>query len=86
MAKLFLLILKNLRRNPVRVSLTGLAVLVLVTIYVLIQSVLTFLDQQMEEKTTNIRLIITERFRIPSRFQKADFDRIVLPVERPTPD
>lgn len=79
MAKLFLLILKNLRRNPVRVSLTGLAVLVLVTIYVLIQSVLTFLDQQMEEKTTNIRLIITERFRIPSRFQKADFDRIVLP-------
>jgi len=79
MLKLFGLILKNLRRNPVRVSLTSLAVIVLVTIYVLIQSVLSFLDQQMQEKTTNIRLIITERFRIPSRFQKADFDRIVLP-------
>jgi len=79
MAKLLILVLKNLRRNPLRVSLTGLAVLVLVTIYVLIQSVLSFLDQQMQEKTTNIRLIITERFRIPSRFQKADFDRIVLP-------
>ncbi|MDW7993910.1 MAG: FtsX-like permease family protein [Gemmatales bacterium] len=79
MTKFLLLILKNLRRNPVRVSLTGLAVVVLVTIYVLIQSVLTFLDQQVQERTTNIRLIITERFRIPSRFPKADFDRIVLP-------
>ncbi len=66
--KLFGLIFKNLWRNKIRTVLTALAVFTLVAIFSMIFSVIRFLDLSMEQKSRDIRLVITERYRIPSRF------------------
>ena len=64
--KLFLLVLKNLRRNVVRTVLTCLATMVLVFMVTMIWTVIYFLDQVTREKTRDFKLIITERWQLPS--------------------
>jgi len=65
--KFGLLILKNVRRNLLRTILTSLGTMVLVLVITLIWSVLHFLDRAMADKATNFKVIVTERWQIPSR-------------------
>jgi putative ABC transport system permease protein len=75
--KLLILIFKNLWRNKLRTVLTAMAIITLVAIFSMILSVLRFLDSSMEAKSRDIREVITERYRIPSRFDRSHVDRIV---------
>ncbi|HQR42105.1 MAG TPA: ABC transporter permease [Gemmatales bacterium] len=68
--KLLKLILKNLLRNKVRSILTVLAIFLLVAIFTLIATVIVFLDKQMAEQSKDVLAVITERYRIPSRFDR----------------
>jgi putative ABC transport system permease protein len=65
--RLFFLALKNLRRNPVRTLLTATATVVLVFMITLIWTVVFFLDMATTEQSKNLKLIITERWQIPSQ-------------------
>lgn len=64
--KLARLIVKNLGRNPVRTALISLATMVLVAKVTLIWSVVHFLDLQTRERSKDMKLIITERWQVPS--------------------
>jgi putative ABC transport system permease protein len=74
--KFFSLIFKNLWRNKIRTILTALAVFTLVAIFSMIFSVIRFLDLAMTEKSRDIKLILTEKYRIPSRFDLAKMKSI----------
>lgn len=74
--KLLKLILKNLLRNKVRSILTLLAIFLLVAIFTLIATVIRFLDDQMAEQSKDVLAVITERYRIPSRFDRKYIDDI----------
>jgi putative ABC transport system permease protein len=65
--RLALLILKNLGRSPVRTVLISLAVVVLVAMVTLIWTVVFFLDQTMTERAKDLKLIVTERWQLPSQ-------------------
>jgi putative ABC transport system permease protein len=69
--KLVVLILKNLRRNPLRTTLTSLAVLILVFVVTGIWSVLWFLDLITSEKTKDLKAIVTEKWQVPSQMPYA---------------
>lgn len=77
--KVFFLILKNLRRNKVRSILTALAVFLLVAIITLIATFTKFLDDLMVEQSKDVLAIVTERYRIPSRFDRKYMDDIRSP-------
>jgi putative ABC transport system permease protein len=64
--KLFLLIVKNLRRNLLRTGLTCLAIMVLVFMVSLIWTVVFTLDQVTTEKSKDLKLVVTERWKVPS--------------------
>ncbi len=64
--KLFLLILKNLRRNVLRTVLTAVAIMVLVLMVTGIATVLVGLDRYTEEQAKDLKLIITDRYQLPS--------------------
>jgi putative ABC transport system permease protein len=64
--RLFLLALKNLRRNPLRTALTSLAIMVLVSVLILIGTVLLALDRFAREKEKDIKLIVSEKWAVPS--------------------
>ncbi len=72
--KLFLLGLKNLRRSPLRTCLTSLATMVLVFMITLIWTVLFGLDQITREKAKDLKLIITERWSVPSQLPMTHAD------------
>jgi putative ABC transport system permease protein len=65
--KYLILILKNLRRNVLRSTLTALGTMVLVFVVTLVWSVLNFLQLATEEKSQNLKAIVTERWSMPSR-------------------
>jgi putative ABC transport system permease protein len=65
--KLGILIFRNLRRNLLRSILTSLGTVVLVFVVTLVWSILAFLQAATEEKTRNLKAIVTERWSIPSR-------------------
>lgn len=65
--KLFLLMFKNLRRNLLRTGLTSLAIMVLVVMVTMIWTVVSFLDAATEEQSQDIKLLITEKWQIPSQ-------------------
>ena len=65
--KLFLLMLKNLRRNLVRTLLICIATVVLVAMVTLIWTVLYTLDQVTREKAKDFKIIVTERWQLPSQ-------------------
>ncbi|MBM4004104.1 MAG: ABC transporter permease [Planctomycetes bacterium] len=65
--KYLTLILKNIRRNPLRTLLTAMGTMMLVCVVTLIWSVLSFLDRQTSEKSQNLKLIVTERWQLPSQ-------------------
>lgn len=61
------LIFDNVRRNITRTLLTSLGTIVLVCVVTLIWSVLAYLGEVTREQTSNIKGIVTERWRIPSQ-------------------
>jgi len=65
--KLFLLIVKNLRRNLLRTILTAGAIMILALMVTSIATVLDGLDRFTEEKAKNLKLIISDRFQVPSQ-------------------
>ncbi len=65
--KLLLLTVKNMRRNLLRSTLTALGTMVLVFVFTLIWSVLSFLDAITAEKTQDLKAFVTERWQIPSQ-------------------
>jgi putative ABC transport system permease protein len=73
--KFFRLMLKNLGRNPIRTSLIGLAIWVLVAMVTLIWTVIYSLDIFTREKAKDFKLIVTERWQLPSQipFKHADY-------------
>jgi putative ABC transport system permease protein len=72
--KFLMLILKNVRRNAVRSTLTAVGTMVLVFVVTLVWSILDFLDKVTAEKTNDLKAIVTERWQIPSQmpFSYAD--------------
>lgn len=75
--KLVAFILKNLLRNKVRSLLTILAAAVLVACVTMILTVLHFIEQEMSEKENDVKLVVTERYRMPSRFDRRLVKNIV---------
>jgi putative ABC transport system permease protein len=69
--KSLILIFKSLRRNLVRTSLTYLATFLLVLIVSFIWSVLSFLDAQMRERAKDVKVIVSEKFQLPSMMPPA---------------
>ncbi|MCI0459562.1 MAG: ABC transporter permease [Gemmataceae bacterium] len=65
--KLLLLIVKNLRRNLLRTTLTCLALFLLVFIITAIWSFLHLLDKYTEQKAGEQKAIVTERWQFPSQ-------------------
>src|SRR6185436_10882577 len=65
--KFFLLILKNVRRNLLRTTLTSLGTIALVLVVTLVWSILQFLADQMSPKKQNIKAIISEKWQLPSQ-------------------
>jgi putative ABC transport system permease protein len=72
--KFLMLILKNVRRNAIRSTLTAVGTMVLVFVVTLVWSILNFLDAVTAEKTNDLKAIVTERWQIPSQmpFSYAD--------------
>lgn len=64
--KFFLLVLKNIARNRLRSSLTAVGTMMTVFVVTLVWSILAFLDMVTEEKSRNLKAIVTERWRVPS--------------------
>lgn len=61
------LMFDNIRRNAIRSVLTALGTTVLVFVVVLVWSVLSFLDRATAEKSENLKIVVTERWRLPSQ-------------------
>jgi putative ABC transport system permease protein len=61
------LIVKSLRRNLLRTTLTALATAVLVLVVTLVWTILWFLDMVTAEKSKDLKVIVTERWQIPSQ-------------------
>lgn len=64
--KFFLLILKNLRRNKLRTTLTALAVTVMVTICAEMMAVLFWVHQHVRTQASQAKLLVSERWVAPS--------------------
>jgi putative ABC transport system permease protein len=65
--KLFLLVVKNLRRNLLRTVLTSSAIMVLVLMVTGIVTVLVGLDRYTEEKAKDLKIIVMDRYQVPSQ-------------------
>jgi len=65
------LVLKNLFRNKLRTILAGMAIMVLALVVTLVWSILVPLDAFVTEKTTDFKVVVTERWKIPSQMPYA---------------
>jgi putative ABC transport system permease protein len=66
-SRYLLLVVKSLRRNLLRTSLTYLAAFVLVIVVTMVWSVLFYLDQIMMEKTKDLKVIVSEKWEANSQ-------------------
>jgi putative ABC transport system permease protein len=66
-----LIVLKNVRRNLLRSTLTGLGTMVLVLVVTLVWSVLSYMDSQTAEKANDFKVLVTEKNKAPSRLPYA---------------
>jgi putative ABC transport system permease protein len=65
--KFLLMMVKNLRRNLLRSSITYLVVFNFVIVVIIVWSVLHYLDALMTEKANNIKAIVTEKWEMSSQ-------------------
>jgi putative ABC transport system permease protein len=75
------IMLKSIRRNLLRSSLTYLAIFVLVLIVTGIWSILDFLDQVTSEKNQDFKVVVTERYQIPSQMPPSYAPRLAEAAE-----
>lgn len=61
------LVWDNLRRNPARTLLTALGTMVMVLVVTLVFTVLSTLDEATRDKESNFKVIVTEKWQIPSQ-------------------
>lgn len=80
--KTFFLIFKNLRRNKLRTLLTALAVMPLVFVFSFIMTAVHGIDELVAEKATDVKIMITERYRIPSEFDRGFVEQMIRPNYR----
>jgi len=76
MIEFAVLILKNLTRNRMRTALTGLAVVVLVSVYGFVSSATKGISELVTTQASETRLVVTERWMAPSRFPMRYVDKI----------
>jgi putative ABC transport system permease protein len=84
--KFLLLILKNLRRNPLRSTLTALGTVALVLVVTGVWSVLAFLDEVTAEKKSNLKAIVSERWQFPSQMPFSYADTLIEGAAREETD
>jgi putative ABC transport system permease protein len=60
-------VLKNLFRNKLRTILAGMAIMVLALVVTLVWSILVPLDAFVTEKTSDFKVVVTERWKVPSQ-------------------
>lgn len=77
--RLINLVVKNLLRNKLRTLLTALAVIALVFILSMITTVVGFLESFTEEKNKDVKLLINERYRLLSNFNRGHVENIISP-------
>ncbi len=65
--KFAVIILKSIRRNLLRSSLSYLAIFVMVFVIAVIWSILGFLESQTAARAGNFRALVTDKFQIPSQ-------------------
>jgi putative ABC transport system permease protein len=82
--KFFLLIVKNLRRNKLRTTLTCLAVMVLVFVVTMIWTVVYFLEDFKQDKTGNLKAIVTERWQMNSQMPMHYEDKLARGAALPS--
>lgn len=75
------IMLKSVRRNLLRSSLTYLAIFVLVLIVTGIWSILDFLDNVTSEKNQDFKVVVTERYQIPSQMPPSYAPRLAEAAE-----
>jgi putative ABC transport system permease protein len=66
-SRFLLIVLKSLRRNLLRTSLTYLATFVLTVVVVMVWSVLYFLDVLTQEKARDLKVIVSEKYQMNSQ-------------------
>jgi putative ABC transport system permease protein len=66
LSRLLLLVVKNVRRSPLRASLTYLAVFVLVAVVTMVWSALYVLDNFTQAKSRDIKVLISEKWQANS--------------------
>jgi putative ABC transport system permease protein len=62
-----LMMFRSLRRNLLRTSLTYVALFVFTFVLTLIYSIVAFLESVQEEKQQDVKVIMTEKFQVPSQ-------------------
>lgn len=72
--RLFLLGLKNLRRNLLRTTLTGLAIGVLAIMITTIWTILYFIDLISTERSKDLKIIVTYKWSVPSQIPMTHAD------------
>lgn len=65
--KMVMLVVRSLSRNRLRTALTSIAIVVLVFVVTLIWTILYFLNQLTEEKSKDLKAIVTEKWQVPSQ-------------------
>jgi putative ABC transport system permease protein len=60
-------VLKNVRRNLLRTSLASLAIIVLTLVVTAVWSILAPMDAILAERTADIKVIVSERWQVPSQ-------------------
>jgi len=66
LVKVLLLLVRGLRRSPLRTSLTYLALFVLTLVLTLVYTIVSFIGRATTEKEANFKVIVTEKYSIPS--------------------
>ena len=66
LVKVTLLLFRGLRRSPLRTSLTYLALFVLTLVLTLVYTIVSFIGRATTEKDANFKIIMTEKYSIPS--------------------
>lgn len=74
--KVLLMLFRGLRRSPLRTSLTYLALFVLTLVLTMIYTIVTFIGKATAEKEANFKIIMTEKYSIPSMMPPGYEDRL----------
>lgn len=74
--KVATVVLRGLRRSPLRTALTYLALFVLTFVLCFIYAILSLIDGKLRDKDSNFKVIMTEKFTIPSQMRRSYPERV----------